>query len=122
MSHEDQVVRALADIAVISERTTTHKSAKLGTVSPGSAEFDFMLAAFCFDLSRRLHYLFKATREFGPQADPALAGEVLADNDAINAPGLTWQRRAEVAEEIMRRLAAELGDEHDRLVHLAARK
>lgn len=116
----NSVERALADICVISEKSTTYTSPKLASVKLGSDEFLYMLAAFCFDLSRKMDYLFKATREFAPAASQALAREVLKDNNAINATGLTWKQRAERAEEIMLRLAAEIGKAHDEVVRKAA--
>jgi hypothetical protein len=114
------VERALGDIAIISEKSVTHVAPKL-TVSLHSDEFLFMLATFCFDLSRRMDYLWKATKGFAGQAGQELAREVLKDNEAINAPGLPWKERAERAEQIMLRLAAQIGKEHDRAMRDAAR-
>jgi hypothetical protein len=121
MSHGNPEQQALADIAIISERVTKGVTPKLSTVRPGSADFDFMLATFCFDLARRLNYAFKATRGFAAYADPALASEVLKDNEAINREGLTWEQRARAAEEIMLRTTGEIEAEHDRLLREAAK-
>jgi hypothetical protein len=107
---------ALANIAIIAERSTTRTSAKLEAVKIPSDEAYFMLAAFCFDLSRKMNYLFKATREFGLQGDPELAQQFIEDNEAINKTGLTWEQRARAAEAIMLRSVQELGEEHERLL------
>jgi hypothetical protein len=107
---------ALGNLAIISEKSTTRTSRKLDAVKPRSDDAFFMLAAFCFDLSRKMNYFFRATREFGLEADPDLARLVLEDNEAINANGLTWEERARAAEAIMIRSVYELGEEHERLL------
>lgn len=114
------VERALGDIAIISEKVVTRTKSKL-TIPLHSDEFLYMLATFCFDLSRRMDYLWKATKGFAGQTSQELAREVLKDSEAINAPDLLWKQRAERAEQIMLRLAAEIGEEHDRAVREAAR-
>ena len=119
MSHNGRpsVETAIGNIAVISEKSTTGSSAKLDSVKVGAPESYFMLAAFCFDLSRKVNYLFRGTRDFALEADPELAQQLLEDNDAINEPGLTWEERARRAEAIMARSVQELGEEHDRVLH-----
>ena len=62
-----------------------------------------MVATFCFDLQRKLEYLCKATLEYESRMDSGLAREILADNEALQADGLSWKQRAELAEEIMLR-------------------
>ncbi len=81
-----------------------------------------MLAAFCFDLSRKVNYLFQATRDFASQADPALARLMMDDNNAINEDGLTWEQRARIAEQIMLRSVAELGNQHEQALRAAAER
>lgn len=116
------VKTALGNICIISEKSTTYTSRKLGSVELRSDEFLYLLATFCFDFSRRMDYLFKATREFAPEAMQKLASEVLDDHEAINASGLTWKQRAERAEAIMLRLAGEVGEEHAKALKKAARR
>ena len=84
-----------------------------------SDEAFYLLATYCFDLSRKLEYLTKVARPFAEHMPPELAHEMIEDNDAI-AAGQTWKERAIVAERIMLRLYAETGDEHDRLLLEAA--
>jgi len=117
MPHEcKECETALANIAIIAERSTTGKTPKLDAVDIHSDEAYFMLAAFCFDLSRKMNYLFKATQEFGLQGDPELAQQFIEDNDAINRSGLSWEQRARTAEAIMRRSVEELAEQHQRLL------
>jgi hypothetical protein len=122
MSHNGRSVEtAIGNIAIISEKSTTRKSEKLknldlGSLDEGAREAIFMLATFCFDLSRKMNYFFKATRDFGPEADPDLARQFIEDNDEINQDGLTWEERARAAEAIMLRSVGELGEQHEQLL------
>lgn len=114
---------AIGNIAIISEKSTTRQSVKLKSVKIGSDESYYMLAAFCFDLSRKVNYLFRATREFAPKADPELAQQFMEDNESINEDGLTWEERAKRAEAIMLRSVRELGEQHERaLSEVAGRR
>jgi hypothetical protein len=118
MSHHDsEALRtAMGNVAIICEKSTSVRRPKLESVKIGSEEGYYMLAAFCFDLSRKMNYLYRAAREFAPQADPALARQLIQDNNAINAHGLTWEQRARAAEAIMLRTVEELTDEHERVL------
>ena len=124
MSHNGRasVETAIGNIAMATEKSTTRKSEKLASVKVGSPESYYMLAAFCFDLSRKVNYLFRGTRDFALEADPELAQVLIEDNDAINEPGLTWEERARRAEAIMLRSVNELGEEHERVLHEVAGK
>jgi hypothetical protein len=118
----DSVETAIGNIAIISEKSTTGSSPKLESVKIGSDESYYMLAAFCFDLSRKVNYLFKGTRDFAPEADPELAQRLIEDNEAISESGLTWAERARRAEAIMLRSAGELGEQHERVLNEVAGK
>ncbi len=122
MSHNgrDSIETAIGNIAIISEKSTTRKSKKLKSVKIGSDEAYYMLAAFCFDLSRKVNYLFRATQEFAPKADPELAQLFMEDNEAINEDGLTWEERAKRAEAIMLRSVGELEEQHERVLREVA--
>jgi hypothetical protein len=121
--HSDEAVyTALGNMAIICEKSTSTRRAKLGSVKIGSDESYYMLAAFCFDLSRKMNYLYRAAREFASEADPTLAQQVIADNDAINAQGLSWEQRARAAEAIMLRTVEELTDEHEQVLRKVAVK
>jgi hypothetical protein len=82
-----------------------------------------MLAAFCFDAARKMEYIYKATRRFAEEADPALARQILADNEAVQkagGPKGSWKPTAEALEKIVLRLYNEIGQEHDRLLRQVA--
>jgi hypothetical protein len=110
------VETAIGNVAIVCEKSTSVRRPKLDSVKVGSNEAFYMLAAFCFDLSRKMNYLYRAAREFAPDADPALARQLIVDNEAINAEGLSWEQRARAAEVILRRTVEELTDEHDRVL------
>ena len=93
---------------------------KLDSVTPGSVEAYYMLAAYVFDLVRKHEYVFKATREFALRADPKLAAEIKRDNESLDALSGKWEAAARKAEEIMLRLYREVGEEHERLLNQVA--
>jgi hypothetical protein len=85
---------------------------KLASVKVGEPESFYMLATYCFDLSRKLQYLSKAARPFMEHIPADLEQEIEKDTQQINGPNMSWKDRAEVAEKIMLRL-------HDELEHAA---
>jgi len=95
-------------------------TSKLASVEVGSPDSVYMVAAFCFDVMRRLQYMYKLARPFAYQIPPDVAQEILADHDAINADGLSWRERAEAAEQIMLRLHGELADQWEHNLRQAA--
>jgi hypothetical protein len=95
-------------------------TSKLGSVEVGSPDSVYMVAAFCFDVMRRLQYMYKLARPYADQIPPNVAQEILADHDAINADGLSWQQRAETAEQIMLRLHNELAGQWEQNLRQAA--
>ena len=97
-------------------------SDKLAKLNVGEPEFQFMLATYCFNLSRRLQYLAKAAAPFAANMPPELAREILADNEQINEEGISWKERAHRAEKIMLRLQRENGDKWDKTVKAAANR
>lgn len=80
-----------------------------GPVRAGSEESFYLLATYCFDIQRKLEYMYKATRAFARHGDPKLARQLLADERRINAPGLSWKQRALRAEARMLELQREIG-------------
>ena len=112
--------RALGTICVIADSIPRRKSRKL-TVEPGSKEGFYMLAAYCFNLARKMEYVFKATREFGREADPTIARDLKAAAEAIYGnPKSSWQEIAEREEEALLRVFGDIEAEHDRLLDAAA--
>lgn len=96
------------------------RRSKLDSVTPGSIEAYYMLAAYVFDLARKNEYVYKATREFALRADPKLAAEIKRDNEALDALSGKWEAAARKAEDIMLRLYGEIGEEHERLLNQVA--
>jgi len=113
------IQQALGDIAAFTDVIPHHQEDKLKVGSP--EDFLYMLATFCFDLSRRMEYLWMATKRFADQGSPALDRRVLKDNRAINAPK-TWKERARIAHDIMLRLDREIAKEHAKALSKAAKR
>jgi hypothetical protein len=68
----------------------------------------YMLAAYCFDLSRKLKYISLVLKDFFPDGDPVVARTVLRDNEYIDPGNVSWEVSARRAEEVMLRLYDEL--------------
>ena len=66
----------------------TKRTPKLASVAPNSEEGFYLLATYCFDLTRKMKYLFDATKDFGAFADPAFKARAFQATDAINSPNL----------------------------------
>jgi len=114
---------ALGSICLLIDSVQHTRNPKLASVEPGSVKGFYMLAALCFDAARKMEYMFKATRQFAEAADPALAREVLNDNEAVKkAAGRDgdWQKTAEALETIVLRLYNQVGEDHDRLLRRIA--
>ncbi|MBI4545308.1 MAG: hypothetical protein HY703_08945 [Gemmatimonadetes bacterium] len=111
---------ALGGIASATDNVLTMQSSKLDQVKPASEEGFYMLAADCFDLTRKLLYMYKATRSFATKADPKLAQEILSDHDYLNA-ATDWETRARRAEKVMLRLYKEIHAEYQGNLPIAAR-
>ncbi len=120
--HAGSILEALGDLCLIYDTPVHGLRAKLATVTPGSTDAFYLLAAYCFDLARRMEYVYKVTRRFARFADGAIAAEVLRDNERINAPGRSWKEVAETAEGILLHLAREIVPEHKRLLQQAAKR
>jgi hypothetical protein len=117
----DGVKRALGTICLDVDGSQQHETPKLKSVEPGSVEAYYMLAAFCFDLARKLDYVFKATKAFAEYADRGLASEVKDDYDYLYDRRVkTWKERAERAEEVLLRLYNEIAKDHEALLKRAA--
>lgn len=96
--------RDAGNIALVPDRHIRKRTPKLDSVGTDPDERFFMLAAFCFDLSRKLKYISLALKDFFPEADPALARMVLQDNQYIDPGNASWEVSARRAEEVMLRL------------------
>ena len=117
--------RALGGVCLAVDVIQIAHHRKLSTVKPGSDQAFFMVAAYAFDLARKLEYIFKATRPFALDADPALAAEIKKDNAELaalseSALAGNWEPVAKKAEDILLRLNGEISKEHARLLDQAA--
>jgi hypothetical protein len=93
---------------------------KLEAVQVGSPESFYMLATYCFDLSRKLEYLSKVSLPYAEHIPQEIAQEMLEDTKRISAADVPWEERAKAAEEIMLRLHEEIGAEAKRALERAA--
>jgi hypothetical protein len=115
----------LANIALGTDNHPKGATPKLESVGQDVDDWFYMLATFCFDLSRKLKYICLALKEHWPDADPKFAKRILDDNEFINpGPGsLSWEEMAIRAEEVMKALWQEIQHEHfeENLRDIAAR-
>jgi hypothetical protein len=104
-------------LALVALATNNHprgRTPKLESVGDDPDERFFMLATFCFDLSRKLKYISYALRQYYPILDSEYAEEfkqkILADECYINPKPtpIPWEAMAIRAEEVMKRLHDEL--------------
>jgi hypothetical protein len=117
------IERALGSICVIADGSMKHNTPKLKSVQPGSVEAYYMVAAFCFDLARKMDYVFKATEKFAEHADRDLAREIKRDNQSLyDERVVDWKEFAERAEEVLLRLYSEIHERHEALLERAAAK
>jgi hypothetical protein len=102
----------LANIARATNNHPRGRTPKLASVGNDPDERFFMLATFCFDLSRKLKYISLALKDYFGQEDPEFAAKILADESYINPKPteLPWEDMAIRAEEVMKRLHQELLD------------
>ena len=112
MTNRDGSITAalLGNIALAADNHPKGATPKLASVGEDPNERFFMLATFCFDLSRKLKYICLALIEHWEDADPEFAKRVLQDNEFINpGPGkLPWGEMAKHAEDVMKALWQEI--------------
>jgi hypothetical protein len=87
---------------------------KLGSVGTDPDERFYMLAAYCFDLSRKLKYISLALQEFYADTPPEFAKKIRDHERYINPRPeenfISWREMAERAEEVMKGLWSEVRD------------
>ncbi|MBI4501643.1 MAG: hypothetical protein HY700_10825 [Gemmatimonadetes bacterium] len=117
----------LQGIGLCVEDQPNGKNRKLASVEPGSVDAFYMVAAYCFDLTRKIHYIYKAARPLFDQRTTAiapevrtLAQEIIRDRDRIRSAGRNWKAMAEILEEIILAQYDEIGADHDRLLERTA--
>lgn len=101
---------------------------KLGSVGNDPDERFYMLATFCFDLSRKMKYISLALQEYYGDTPPEFAKKIRDHDRYINprpeANFISWKEMAERSEEVMKALwsevqAAGYKEQLDRLADLA---
>jgi hypothetical protein len=114
----------LANIALATNNHPRGRTPKLDSVGDDPDERFFMLATFCFDLSRKLKYISYALQDYeeisrrddndkrglSEYADERFKAKILADECYINPKPtpIPWEAMAIRAEEVMKRLHVEL--------------
>jgi hypothetical protein len=103
-----------AQLGTIGLGTDNHPkglSPKLDSVGTDPDERFYMLATYCFDLSRKLKYISLALEPFWDSTKPEDARRIKHENEVINPPDepeLPWKERAQRAEDVMKKLWSEL--------------
>jgi hypothetical protein len=83
---------------------------KLESVGSDADERFYMLATFCFDLSRKLKYITLALQEFYREAPPEFA-KMIRDHERYINPKpdtIPWEEMARRAEQVMKELFAQV--------------
>jgi hypothetical protein len=85
---------------------------KLGSVGSDPDQRFYMLAAFCFDLSRKMKYISLALKDFYGDCPPEFAKKIRDHERRINprpeANFISWQEMATEAEAVMKELWSEV--------------
>jgi hypothetical protein len=101
---------------------------KLASVGTDPDERFYMLAAYCFDLSRKMKYMSLALQEYYGDTPPEFAKKIRDHERYINprpeANFISWKEMAERSEEVMKALWSEVQaaghkEQLDRLADLA---
>jgi hypothetical protein len=112
---------ALGTLCICVEGSQHEKTDKLDSVDMDSRETFYMPAAFCFDISRKLDYIFMTMRPFADDADRGIARRVLSDNEKAYKRGMRWEEAARTTERVFLKVLREMHDEHEQLLREAAR-
>jgi hypothetical protein len=121
MPNEHPTIEAvLGTLCVAGQPPPRGLTKKLASVKVGSEESFYLLATYCFDLSRKLEYMTKVALSYAEHIPPAIAREMLEDTKRISAADVPWEERAKAAEEIMLRLHEEVGKQSREALERAA--
>ena len=111
----------IAAMGIAIDGLPIHTGPKLQSVGLDHTEALYLLATYCFDLQRKMQYLYRILNRVAHRvADQGLeddklreiAKELLDDEERLNGPDMTWRQRAEGMERRMIELHA--GIEKDR--------
>jgi len=85
---------------------------KLASVGDDPDQRFYMLATFCFDLSRKMKYICLALQDFYSECPPEFAKKIRDHERYLNPRPeenfITWQEMANRAEEVMKELWSEV--------------
>ncbi len=99
----------LGTIALGTDGHTRRLTSKLDSVGDDADQRFYMLATFCFDLSRKLKYITLALQEFYRDAPPEMAKKIRDHERYINpSPEIPWEEMARRAQQVMNELYAEV--------------
>jgi hypothetical protein len=111
MSNGGQSInRTLGVIGLGSNNHPRGQTPKLDSVGDDPDERFYMLATFCFDLSRKLKYITLALQEFYRDAPPEFA-KMIRDHERYINPKpdtIPWEEMARRAEQVMKELFAQV--------------
>lgn len=111
MTNSSTATRAqLGMIALGTDGHTRGLTPKLESVGDDPNERFYMLATFCFDLSRKLKYITLALQEYYRDAPPEFARMIRDHERYINPKPDTipWEEMARRAEQVMKELFAQV--------------
>lgn len=111
----------LGDLGMIFDITPTWARSKLGTVEPGTPEFDYMLATLVFDLVKKNALAHKVLRGFLLHADPEVTRVVLKDIRDQQDMGQDYEALARATEKRMLEVVGEVADDHVQIAELLTR-
>jgi hypothetical protein len=111
MTNSSTATRAqLGMIALGTDGHTRGLTPKLESVGDDPDERFYMLATFCFDLSRKLKYITLALQEYYRDAPPEFARMIRDHERYINPKPdhIPWEEMARRAEQVMKELFAQV--------------
>jgi hypothetical protein len=110
MNDRTATPRQLGMVALGTDGHPRGLTPKLESVGPDPDERFYMLATFCFDLSRKLKYISLALQEFYRDCPPEFAKKIRDHERRINPKPdpIPWAEMARNAEEVMKELYAEV--------------
>jgi hypothetical protein len=94
----------------------------LDHMTPDDPEWQYMLAAFCLELSRKMQYLFEGADQHRPSSAGELAQRIRSENEAVKQafsgapPGQQWEAMARTADRIVHQRDVDIAPRHRALL------
>jgi hypothetical protein len=112
MSNQTASAAQLGMMALGTDDHSRGLTPKLASVGDDPDERFYMLATFCFDLSRKMKYICLALQDFYSECPPAFAKKIRDHERYLNprpeANFISWEEMANRAEEVMKALWSEV--------------